>query len=168
MSVSWTGSIKASTVDTFITPLAQNNSQITNAIYTYKSDRWLVAPYLQYTYVPKNPSIGILNSSQTLGAALLTNYRFSNKDIGGFSLPFRFEYISSGGNNSLGAPNLLYGVGSDAWSATLTPTYQVGKYFLRGELSYVQAINISPGLAFGNQGNSANQARAMLEVGVLY
>jgi hypothetical protein len=168
VSVSWTGSIKASTVDTFITPLAQNNSQITNAIYTYKSDRWLVAPYLQYTYVPKNPSIGILNSSQTLGAALLTNYRFSNKDIGGFSLPFRFEYISSGGNNSLGAPNLLYGVGSDAWSATLTPTYQVGKYFLRGELSYVQAINISPGLAFGNQGNSANQARAMLEVGVLY
>jgi hypothetical protein len=168
MSVSWTGSIKASTVDTFITPLAQNNSQITNAIYTYKSDRWLVAPYLQYTYVPKNPSIGILNSSQTLGAALLTNYRFSIKSIGGFSLPFRFEYISSGGNNSQGAPNLLYGVGSAAWSATLTPTYQVGKYFLRGELSYVQAINISPGLAFGNQGNSANQARAMLEVGALY
>ena len=168
LSVSWTGAIKASTLDSFITPVAQNNSQITNVIYTYKSDRWLVAPYIQYTYVPSNPSVGIQNRAQTMGGALLTNYRFSGNAKGGFSLPLRFEYISSAGSGGVGSPNLLYGVGSSAWSATVTPTYQAGKYFLRGELSYVQALNTTPGYAFGNAGTGNSQTRVMAEVGILY
>ena len=168
INLSWTGAIKTNTLDTFITPLAQNNSQISNLIYTFKSDRWLVTPYLQYTYVPSNPNIGILNSAQTKGAALLTNYRFSGNAKDGFSLPLRFEYISSAGRGGLGSPNLLYGVGSSAWSATITPTYQAGKYFLRGEVSYVQAINASSGYAFGSTGTNNSQSRLMVEVGILY
>jgi len=167
-SLSWTGSVKASSINTFITPIVQNNSQISNAIYTYKSDHWLIAPYLQYTNVPENPSIGILNSAQTMGAALLTNYRFPKIANGVFSLPLRLEYIGSSGKGNATSPNLLYGPGSSAWSATITPTFQVGKYFLRGEFSYVKAINISSGQAFGASGNSNNQARVMIETGVLY
>ena len=164
----WAGSIKTNTSDTFITPIAQNNSQIFNLIHTYASSRWTISPYLQFTYVPANSSLGILGSSQTTGAAILTNYRFSNKTSDVFSLPLRFEYIGSSGKGNPNAPNLLYGQGSAAWSATITPTYQYERGFIRAELSYVQALNTAQGKAFGPSGNSNNQARLMLETGLLY
>ena len=128
----------------------------------------MVTPYLQYTYVPSNPSIGILGESQTKGVAILTNYRFQGEEINGFSLPFRLEYISSSGSSALNSPNLLYGVGSAAWSATVTPTYQLSRYFIRGEISYVQALKATPGMAFGSSGSTNNQTRAMIELGLLY
>lgn len=164
----WAGSIKSNTSNTFITPIAQNNSQIFNLIYNFASSRWTISPYLQYTYVPANSTLGILGSSQTAGAAILSNYRFSNASSDLFSLPFRFEYIGSGGNGNPNAPNLLYGQGSAAWSATITPTYQYEHVFIRAELSYVQALNTSQGQAFGPTGNSNNQTRVMFETGFLY
>lgn len=167
-TLSWTGAIRSSSTDTYATPLAQDNSQIFNAIYTYKSSHWMVTPYLQYTYVPSNPSIGILGESQTKGMAILTNYRFQGEEINGFSLPFRLEYISSSGSSALNSPNLLYGVGSAAWSTTVTPTYQLSRYFIRGEISYVQALKATPGMAFGSSGSTNNQTRAMIELGLLY
>ncbi len=164
----WVGAIKANTSDTFATPIAQNNSQIFNLIYAYTSSRWSISPYLQYTYVPANPSLGFLAGSQTNGAAILTNYRFSNTQSDAFSLPLRIEYIGSGGKGNPNAPNLLYGQGSTAWSATITPTYQYERVFIRAELSYVQLMNATQGQAFGASGNSHNQARLMLETGLLY
>ena len=169
-SLSWTGAIKSSTTESFITPLAQNNSQILNAIYSHKTDRWFFAPNLQYTFVPANPAIGILSSAQTMGAALLANYQFFDPELSGgkMSLPFRMEYISSNGKGNPNSPNLLYGVGSSAWSATITPTYQFRQYFFRAEFSYVQAINTTAGLGFGQQGTANNQSRLMFETGILY
>ena len=164
----WAGSIKSNTSNTFITPIAQNNSQIFNLIYSHASNHWTISPYLQYTYLPANSSLGILSSSQTTGAAILTNYRFSNARSDVFSLPLRFEYIGSSGKGNLNAPNLLYGQGSAAWSATITPTYQYERVFIRVELSYVQALNTSQGQAFGPTGNSNNQTRLMFEAGFLY
>ena len=164
----WAGSIKANSTNSFITPVAQNNSQILNAIYTYTSSRWSITPYLQYTYVPINPSIGILSGAQTSGAAVLANYRLTSDKRNGITMPTRFEYISSAGKGNASSPNLLYGVGSAAWSATITPTYQYERLFIRGELSYVQVINSGVGQAFGQSGNAKNQARAMIEAGILY
>jgi hypothetical protein len=164
----WAGSIKSNTSNTFITPIAQNNSQIFNLIYSFASSRWAISPYLQYTYVPANSTLGILGSSQTAGAAILANYRFSNATSDVFSLPFRYEYIGSGGKSNPNGPNLLYGQGSAAWSATITPTYQYERVFIRAELSYVQALNTSQGQAFGPNGNSNNQTRVMFETGFLY
>lgn len=164
----WAGSIRPNTSDTFITPIAQNNSQIFNLIHNYASSRWTISPYLQFTYVPANSSLGILSSSQTAGAAILSNYRFSTSQSDVFTLPLRFEYIGSGGKGNPNAPNLLYGQGSAAWSATITPTYQYQRVFVRAELSYVQALNISQGKAFGPSGNAHNQTRVMLETGLLY
>jgi hypothetical protein len=164
----WAGAIKANSTNTFITPIAQNNSQIVNAIYTYKSQNWSVVPYLQYTHVPSNPSLGILADGSTTGAAVLTNYRFPNKYPGIFSLPFRVEYISSSGKGNPNAPNLLYGAGSAAWSATITPTFQYERVFIRGELSYVQLVNSSSGFAFGSNASATNQTRVMIETGILY
>ena len=164
----WTGAIKANSTNTFITPILQNNSQIFNAVYSHQASHWSVTPYLQYTYVPANPSLGIMTAAQTTGLALLTNYRFTNSQTGGFSLPLRLEYIGSSGKGSSSSPNLLYGPGSAAWSATITPTYQYERVFVRGELSYVQVMNASQGQAFGTSGNAANQSRVMIETGILY
>jgi hypothetical protein len=51
-SLVWAGAIKTNSTNTFITPVLQNNSQIFNAIYTYSSGNWTVAPYLQYESLP--------------------------------------------------------------------------------------------------------------------
>lgn len=168
MSLTWAGSIKANSTNSFITPVAQNNSQIANAIYTYLSSRWSITPYLQYTYVPMNPSIGILASAQTSGVAVLMNYRLTGDKASGVTLPARFEYINSAGKGNASSPNLLYGAGSAAWSATITPTYQQERLLVRVELSYVQTINSGFGQAFGQSGNAKNQTRAMIETGILY
>jgi len=166
--VVWTGAIKSNSTNSFNTPILQNNSQIFNVIYTYTSHNWSLAPYLQYTYIPANPSLGILTSAQTSGAAILTNYRLFKDFAKSITFPTRFEYISSSGKGNLNSPNLLYGPGSAAWSVTVTPTYQYQQFFVRGEFSYVQTINATQGQAFGMSGTAINQARIMFETGFLY
>ena len=164
----WTGAIKPNTQNTFITPILQNNSQIFNAIYSYSSGGWSVVPYVQYTYIPTNPSLGILTSAQTTGAAILSNYQMLKNESENVTLPFRVEYITSGGKGNINTPNLLYGQGSSAWSATITPTYQYRRFFVRGEISYVKTINSTQGLAFGPTGSANNQTRLMVETGLIY
>lgn len=81
----------------------------------------------------------------------------------------RAEYIkSSGGTNSTGQNLLGYGANSKAWSLTVTPTYQVKNYFVRGEFSYVKVDGLSSGLGFGSSRNDDTQATAMLETGFLF
>ena len=38
----------------------QNNGSIYNVIYTYTKGSWIVQPYFQYTNVPTNAKIGIV------------------------------------------------------------------------------------------------------------
>jgi hypothetical protein len=53
------------------------------------------------------------------------NYSFADESLlPGVSFTLRFEYIGGTGSAANGAPNLLYGPASNAWSITLTPTYQ--------------------------------------------
>lgn len=160
------GNTRRTSVSTFATPLYQNNEQIYNLIYTRTQGPWTIEPYLQYTYVPSTPAIGAYHAADTFGAALLVNYAVSA--IVGLNVPARVEYISSTGSTVNGAPNLLYGPGSKAWSVTVTPTYQRGVFFVRAELSYVGARDTTPGLVFGPAGNDTSQTRALLEVGGLF
>ena len=146
------------------TPLYQNNSDIYNLIYTYASGPWMIQPYLQYTYVPTNPTIGVGRATATKGAAILASYSFSPH----ISLAARAEYIASTGNAYDGAVNLLYGPGSKAWSFTITPTYQDQGFFVRAEFSLVQATRYTAGTVWGPQGNNPTQARALLEAGFLF
>lgn len=104
-AVVWAANTQTSTVSTTATPVLQNNSRIYDVIYTYSSGPWTLSPYLQYTYVPRLPSIGVLHNAETYGAALLVNYIFGNLSLSGFSLPFRLEYIASTGSLADGAPN---------------------------------------------------------------
>lgn len=158
------GNFNHTATSSLATPLAQNNSDIFNVIYTHTVGSWTLQPYIQYTKVRSDSDIGIAKSASTIGGALLANYAFNPT----YSLGGRAEYISSSGNATDGSPNLMYGAGSKAWSITITPTYQQGIFFARGEFSYVKASRTTPGTAFGPSGNSTSQARLMAETGFLF
>jgi len=163
------GNFSRSTKNTLVTPVFLNNQEIYNVIYTYNAAPWTITPYFQYTHVPQDAAIGAFQSASTYGGAILANYSFPDTSpLPGVSLPVRLEYIASTGSAAAGAPNLIYGPGSSAWSITATPTYQFDKYFVRAEVSYVQAIHTTPGLVFGPTGNSKSQTRGVLEFGILF
>ena len=175
LTLSWTGAVSGNAQNTTVTPLLQNNSQITNLIYQYQNDRWSVMPYMQYTYVPMNTAIGINGQSQSLGFALLSAYHVTPLQNGAapkfhVSIPTRFEYQSSYGNSQVASipGGLMYGPGSAAWSGTLTPTLQWDKVFARGEFSYVKAFNPLAGAGFGANGMNNNQIRLLIEAGLLF
>lgn len=154
---------------TLVTPLYQNNEQLYNVIYTHTAGPWTFQPYVQYTHVPAIAAIGAFHGASTYGAALFVNYAFDGKSaLAGVSVPVRVEYIASTGNAAEGAPNLMYGPGSKAWSITVTPTYQHDAFFARFELSYVGTSSTTRGLVFGPNGNDTSQSRALLETGIVF
>ena len=143
-----------------VTPVAQSNSAIGNLAYTYNSAPWIVTPCLQYSRVPANAGLGFARSTSSFGAAALISYAFTAR----FSLAGRAEFLTTDG----GSANLLYGAGSKAYSLTATPTYKIGRYFLRAESSWVRAGRVTAGDAFGSGGNAINQFRGLVEGGVLF
>jgi hypothetical protein len=161
------GDAGKSATATFITPLYQNNQDIFDLMYTRTEGSWTLEPYVQYSHVPSDPAIGINGSGSTLGAAVLANYNINPN----WNIAARVEYI-----DSTGPLNLVLGPRSNAWSLTLTPTYQYKIFFARMEASYVSAGGISfasgpggtPGPAFGPSGTKSDQFRLLLETGVLF
>ena len=143
--------------NSFVAPASLANSQVYNLIYTHTQGPWLISPYIQYTTVPNVP--GWTPSGSTIGAALFVKYKVN--DV--FNVAARGEYISSSG-----AANLMYGPASNAWSITITPTYQKGIFFARAELSYVGVGSGTPGLIFGPLGDKTSQVRGLLEAGVAF
>jgi hypothetical protein len=173
VGLSWVGSTSPNAQNTPNTPLLQNNSQIVNALYAYKGDHWYLAPYLQYTLIPANQTIGITSEYKTYGGAILANYRFSEMELLGLkrakiSLPFRLEFIQEKGGTTNSVNSMLYGPDSAAFSFTVTPTIQVDQFFTRVEGSLVQINHPEPGLGFGANDSKRAQVRIMLEAGVLY
>jgi hypothetical protein len=153
------GNAGRAATESFITPLLQNNQQIYNLIYTRTDGPWTLQPYVQYSHVPENPAIGIDASGETWSGALLAIYNIAPH----WNLAGRVEYV-----DTTGQANLLYGRRSDAWSLTLTPTFQYRVFFVRGEASYVAAGHVTAhDAAFGMAGTSTNQFRALLETGVI-
>jgi hypothetical protein len=132
--------------------LFQNNSSIYNLIYTHTSGNWTISPYFQYT------NSDLLHTDSASGAILVT-YAFNDF----WKLSGRFEYVGSSG-----PANILYGAGSNAFSFTITPTWQYKRFFVRPELSYVSASSTTPGAALGQFGNDTDQFRGLLEAGVLF
>lgn len=157
------GNTSATSYQTAATPV-QNNSSIYNVIYTYMKGAWIIQPYVQYTDVPTNLKAGVANGATTTGGAILVSRSFRH----GFSLPARWEYISSSGSAAGQSVNLLFGPGSAGTSVTLTPTLQRGGLFLRGDLSWVHATDYTPGDVFGSSGRNPNQPRAVAEIGFIF
>ena len=157
------GNLGQTAFQTLATPL-QNNSTMYAAIYTYTKGSWIVQPYFQYSSVPTNPKIGVVQGASTRGGAVLVNHTFKR----GFSLAARGEYLSATGSLAAQSVNLLYGPGSAGWSITLTPTYQYKRFFTRGDLSFVRANSFTPGDAFGASGTNQNQPRGVVEAGFMF
>jgi hypothetical protein len=143
-------------------PFFFNNSDIFNIIYTYTNAPWTITPYFQYTRVPGSAFLGAPHSNSTVGGALLATYALNDN----VNLSTRIEYIASTGDAL--SPNLLFGPTSSAVSATFTPTWQDGVWFLRGDASIVQAFSTTAGFAFGKAGRTSTQARWVLEGGILF
>lgn len=139
------------------TPLLQNSGSVYNLIWAHTSGPWTITPYAQYTSVPK---VFGIPSTSTWSGAVLANYAFNpNWSLGG-----RVEYISADNKSFLE----LYGPGSNAWSVTITPTYQYKVFFARAEASYVGLGSATPGLEFGVNANKTSQVRVLLETGIVF
>ncbi|HXE64015.1 MAG TPA: outer membrane beta-barrel protein [Bryobacteraceae bacterium] len=158
------GSLGQTKFQTAATP-AQNNGSMYAVLYTFNKGSWIIQPYYQYGSVPANQKIGVVKGNSTQSGAILVNHTFGH----GFSLPVRWEYIAStGAATDPDVVNLMYGPGSRATSITVTPTFQYGRFFVRGDISYVHLSDITPGLAFGQSGTLKNQPRAIAEFGFLF
>ncbi len=146
------------------TTFAGASSDIIDLMYSHTAGPWTFSPYIQWQHVQGDPVNGIPNGGTTWGGALLAKYTINKT----WSMAGRVEYISESGTvGSAGTDLLGYGRGSNAWSLTLTPTYQKGIYFIRGEASYVKVDNLT-GFGFGPLANKDNQFRAAIETGVLF
>jgi len=143
-----------------------NNSYMHAVIYTYTKGSWIVQPYIQYGKLPTNAKVGVPKATSTTGGALSVSYAFKK----GFSLPARFEYLTSSGSaNDEASINLLgFGAGSSGTTFTATPTYQKGGMYLRSDLGWVHAKDYTPGFVFGKNGTEANQFRGVLEFGFIF
>ena len=143
-------------------PLAQNNSTMYAAIYTYTKGSWVATGTYQYSNAPTNAKIGIVKGATTNGFGAYLSKSFKS----GFALPVRFEYLEQSGK--VGGPdvNMLYGPGSSAFTFTATPTYQKGGFYFRSDVGFINTSN-SAGYAFGPAGNAANQFRATGEFGFI-
>ena len=147
-----------------VAPLAQNNSVIGDLIYTHTSGPWIISPYIQVSDVPAAASLGFDRGATSFSGAVLASYAITSE----LFLAGRAEYISTTGNSVPGAPNLLYGPGSGAWSLTLTPTFQRGVFYARGEASYVGTLAATTGDEFGQYLNKSSQVRLLFEAGVVF
>ncbi len=157
------GNTSTKTKSTFVTSPVLNNQQIYNVIFTHTKGKWQFQPYVQYTHVDALPFLGT-TSTDTIGGALLARYTVTPE----ISIAGRAEYVSSSGRRDGPQANYLFGPGSDAFSLTLTPTYQYKIFFARAELSYVKASNTTAGFGFGSLGNDRSQTRGIFEAGVLF
>jgi hypothetical protein len=160
------GNAGRTTSTSVATPFLQNNGAIYNVLYTYSHENWMIEPYFQYTHVPANAALGIPKSASTSGGALLLNYNFKH----GISLAVRPEYLTSSGSTTdpLNLNLLGYGAGSGAFAFTVTPTYQKSGFFLRGDLSVVDARSATPGFVFGPAGLNTKQTRGVVEAGFMF
>jgi hypothetical protein len=154
------GAFSKTSVSRFVTPIAPNNGTLWNIIWTHTEGDWVINPYLQYTTTPKITKFGLPSSASTFGGAVLAKYTISPT----LNVAGRVEYIGSSGSQVA----LLYGLKSSAWSVTLTPTWQVDKFFVRGELSYSKIDSMGAGAGFGKLGYNDSQTRAMIETGFLF
>jgi hypothetical protein len=143
----------------------QNNGYMHAVIYTYTKGPWIVSPYFQYGKLPANAKVGVAKGTSATGGAINVSYAFKS----GFSLPVRFESLTSSGSTTDGSVNMVgFGAGSGGVTFTATPTYQKGGMYLRGDLAVVHATDYTAGAAFGKTGTDANQFRTVLEFGFIF
>jgi hypothetical protein len=148
----------------FVTPTVLGNGQLYFLSWTRNKGPLTIQSYMQLGHVPEDEELGIARSASTYGASVLGKYSFTDE----LALAGRAEYIKSTGSSANGAPSLVYGPGSGAWSLTLTPTWQRGLVFVRGEASFVRAHDAVPCFGLGRDLDNSSQVRGLVEAGILF
>jgi hypothetical protein len=137
-------------------------------IWTHTEGPWVISPYFQLNTTPSvlAGTKTVANSTNVWSGAILASVSLDDN----WKLAGRFEYETAGsGTTAALTPNVLgFGPGSNAWSLTLTPSYQWKLYFARMDVSYTTLTSATPGFEFGSKLNSTNQVRLMFETGVLF
>lgn len=139
--------------------------QIYDLMYTYSNAPWMFGPYVQY----QSTNHG---GGSNWGIGVLASYQFTPT----WSLNGRVEYESSDNAGLEYAIDIPGYRKASAYSITVTPTWQKGIFFVRGELSYTNLPDYahtsffgSPvGLGFGTTGAKDDQFRAMVETGISF
>ncbi len=135
-----------------------------NLIWTHTDGPLVISPYLQLNTTPtfKAGAVTLAKSTNDWAGAILASWALDDN----WKLAGRFEYETYAGGKL--APNLDgFGAGTDAWSITVTPTYQWKLFFARAEFSYTQATGTGAG-GFGSSGTDTDQTRVMLETGIVF
>jgi len=158
------GNLGQTKFQTAATPI-QNNGYMHAVIYTYTKGPWIFSPYFQYGELPTNAKVGVAKATSATGFAMNASYAFKS----GFSLPVRYEYLTSSGTAKDGSVNMLgFGAGSTGNTFTATPTYQKGGFFARADLAYVGTSNTTAGDVFGKTGTATGQFRTVGEFGFIF
>ena len=177
------GAYKPSSVNTAVTPLLQNNSQILNLIHRIQWGAWSLTPYYQLTLVPSNSTTQLHSPARTEGYAFILNRSFEALNASWlpqgskFHLPLRVEQIKVSEDADGPSHSSVFGHNTQARSWTLTPTLQSGIYFLRAEWSRYQLFqgarssaptSMQPLQSMQPMQNSRPPLRFLLEWGFLY
>ena len=152
------GNLGQTIYQTAATPV-QNNGQMHAVIYTYTKGPWIVSPYFQYGNAAGSSKVGVLKGTSATGGAINVSYAIKC----GFSLPVRWEYLTSSGSATDGSVNLLgFGAGSAVTTFTATPTYQKGGMYLRGDLAWVHGSTSRRGLSLARRERTRTNSGAFL------
>jgi hypothetical protein len=131
-----------------------SNKREINLVASYTLDKLSLGADLLYVEAPESNRAGVPENAKASGVALHLSY-----DLKPFKLSGRIEYVVDNSDNTD-----LVGLrdGNKAWTFTVTPAYAQGPFFLRGELSYVNADQ--PFTVNGKK----DQTRVGVEVGFMF
>ncbi|WP_286838924.1 MULTISPECIES: outer membrane beta-barrel protein [Acidiphilium] len=142
------------------------NSNMIGAYYDYTYGNLNLVPEVQYVYAKVDHQIGIDKFTSNFGAELIADYKFPKTP---WSVGGQVMYYSNNGPEAwyLNAHSAGLGLG-------VTPTWQKGNIFARGEVGLFHLTSIGTnsiggtGSAFGGSGTDRNQVIGLLEAGVVF
>lgn len=139
---------------------AYYNSDMIGAYYDYTNGNLNLVPEVQYVYAKVDHKIGIDKFTSNFGAELIADYTFPKTP---WSVGGQVMYYSNNGPQAwyLNARSAGLGLG-------VTPTWQKGNIFARGEVGLLHLTSIGTGSAFGGGGTDRNQVIGLLEAGVVF
>lgn len=136
------------------------NSTMIGAYYDFTYGNLNLVPEAQYVYAKVDHKIGINKFTSNFGVEVIGDYQFGKSP---WSLGSMVEYYRNNGPYGWYLNPHSAGLG-----IALTPTWQRGNIFVRGEVSLLHLTAIGTGSAFGSSGTDRNQAMGLLEAGLMF
>ncbi len=142
---------------------AYANSNMIGGYYDYTAGNLNVVPEVQYIYSKVDHAIGLDKFTSNFAAEVITDYQFGQSP---WSVGAQLFYYKNNGPQAWYLNTDSGGVGFG-----VTPTWQQGNLFARGEVGMLHLTNLgtpAAGGGFGAAGTDKNQVMAVLEAGVMF